>query len=114
MNDASREPGRSLIGFITGGNAPPVVLAPTNRGWMSATRGDWANRCLPLLIANQSGWELRTPSAFTATPDGAGERVPWQGDYTWGSHADGDAGPGDHRTRRDLCPFVQSPQDQSP
>ncbi len=58
---------RPLIGFTIGGNAPPVVPAPTNRGWMSATRGGWANRCLPLLIANQSGWELRTPSAFTAT-----------------------------------------------
>jgi Family of unknown function (DUF6065) len=260
MSEQFNGQARPLIGFITGGNAPPIVPAPTNRGWMSATRGGWANRCLPLLIANQSGWELRTPSAFSATwmggddpgslmitPDrrdpgqflpasnfgygiltwhlpilfrtppgydllvrgpanhpkdaisplegivetdwassvfsmnwkltrqhmpirfevdepicmivpqrrteleefapelrsiesdedlrrkyefflrsrqelgqaqastdaAAGERVPWQGDYTRGSHADGDTGPDDHRTRRDLRPFVQPPQDQT-
>jgi hypothetical protein len=67
MSDESTGPARPLIGFITGNNAPPIVPAPTNRSWMSATRGGWANRCLPLLIANQSGWELRNPSAFTAT-----------------------------------------------
>jgi Family of unknown function (DUF6065) len=253
MSDEPTRPSRPLIGFTTGGNAPPIGPAPTGRGWMSATRRGWANRCLPLLIANQSGWELRTPTAFTATwmggddpgalmiaPDrrdpgqflpasnfgygiltwhlpilfrtppgydllvrgpanhpkdaisplegivetdwassvfsmnwkltrqlmpvrfevdepicmivpqrrdeleefapelrpiesdedlrrkyefflrsrqemgqaqaatdaGAGERVPWQGDYTRGTHADGDTGPDDHRTRRDLRPFV--------
>ena len=26
----------------------------------------WANRCLPLLIANESGWILRNPVAFSA------------------------------------------------
>ena len=67
MSDESTRPARPLIGFITGDNAPPIIPAPTNRPWMSATRGGWANRCLPLLIANQSGWELRNPSAFTAT-----------------------------------------------
>ena len=34
---------------------------------MSETRKGWPNRCLPMLIANQSGWELRNPCAFTAT-----------------------------------------------
>jgi hypothetical protein len=259
MNDTASE--RPLIGFTTGGNAPAIVPSPTNRGWMSATRRGWANRCLPLLIANQSGWELRTPSAFTATwmggddpvslmitperrdpgqflpasnfgygiltwhlpilfrtppgydllvrgpanhpkdaisplegiietdwassvfsmnwkftrqlmpvrfevdepicmivpqrrgeleefaPElrpidsdedlrrkyefflrsrqemgqaqaardaGAGERVPWQGDYTRGSHADGDVGPDDHRNRRELRPFVHPQQGKTP
>ena len=254
MSDKSNSPARPLIGFLTGGNAPAIVAAPTSRDWMSATRRGWANRCLPLLIANQSGWELRNPSAFSATwmggddpgalmiapdrrdpgqllpasnfgygiltwhlpmlfrtPPGydllvrgpanhpkdaisplegivetdwasssfsmnwkftrqlmpvrfevdepicmivpqrrteleefapelrpiesddelrrkhefflrsrhevgqaqaatdmtAGERVPWQGDYTRGSHADGEAGAPDHRTRRDLRPFLQ-------
>jgi hypothetical protein len=67
MSDESIRPARPLIGFITGDNAPPIIAAPTNRPWMSATRGGWANRCLPLLIANQCGWELRNPSAFSAT-----------------------------------------------
>ena len=30
----------------------------------------WANRCLPLLIANQAGWALLNPAAFEATWSG--------------------------------------------
>jgi hypothetical protein len=67
MSDESNVPDRPLIGFITGDHAPPISPAPINRTWMSETRRGWANRCLPLLIANQGGWELRNPSAFTAT-----------------------------------------------
>ncbi|MEZ0353178.1 DUF6065 family protein [Mycobacterium sp. pR1184] len=61
---------RPLIGFITRDNAPPIGPAPISRAWMpemSKTRTGWPNRCLPMLIANQSGWELRNPCAFTAT-----------------------------------------------
>jgi hypothetical protein len=258
MSDEFTGPARPLIGFITAGNAPQIGPAPISRSWMSEMPLAWANRCLPLLIANQSGWELRNPTAFSATwtggqdrtgvmivPDkrdagqllpvsnfgygiltwhlpmlfrtpagydllvrgpanhpkdavsplegivetdwasssfsmswkftrqlmpvrfevdepicmivpqrraeleefapelrpiesdenlrrkhevflrsrheigqaqavtntAAGERVPWQGDYTRGSHADGEAGADDHRTRRDLRPFVD-PQQQ--
>src|SRR6201992_1976929 len=67
MSDESNVPDRPLIGFTTGVHAPPISPAPINRTWMSETRRGWANRCLPLLIANQGGWELRNPSAFTAT-----------------------------------------------
>jgi hypothetical protein len=42
-----------------------------------------------------------------ATNPAAGEQVPWQSDYTRGSHADGEAGAHDHQTRRHLRPFVQ-------
>ncbi|OBA58901.1 hypothetical protein A5647_19085 [Mycobacterium sp. 1100029.7] len=63
-------PARPLIGFITGENAPQIAPAPVHREWMTkqseADKG-WPSRCLPMLIANQSGWELRNPSAFTAT-----------------------------------------------
>jgi Family of unknown function (DUF6065) len=63
-------PTRPLIGFITGDNAPQIAPASVNREWMTkqseADQG-WPSRCLPMLIANQSGWELRNPSAFTAT-----------------------------------------------
>ena len=67
MSDESNVPDRPLIGFITSDHAPPIRPAPINRTWMSEMRGGWANRCLPLLIANQGGWELRNPSAFSAT-----------------------------------------------
>jgi hypothetical protein len=70
MGDKSSGPARPLIGFITRENAPQISPAPVSRTWMSKlsqTRKGWPNRCLPMLIANQSGWELRNPCAFTAT-----------------------------------------------
>ncbi|MCV7163621.1 DUF6065 family protein [Mycobacterium stomatepiae] len=70
MSDRSDGTSRPLIGFTTRDNAPPIVPAPIGRAWMpdmSKTRTGWPNRCLPMLIANQSGWELRNPCAFTAT-----------------------------------------------
>ncbi|MGO9509083.1 MAG: DUF6065 family protein, partial [Mycobacterium sp.] len=66
MSDKSNRPARPLIGFITGDNAPQITPAPVGRKWMSETVAGWPSRCLPMLIANQSGWELRNPSAFTA------------------------------------------------
>jgi Family of unknown function (DUF6065) len=70
MSDKSNGTARPLIGFITRDNAPQIGPAPINRTWMSEMaelRIGWPNRCLPMLIANQSGWELRNPCAFTAT-----------------------------------------------
>jgi Family of unknown function (DUF6065) len=70
VSDKSNGPGRPLIGFITGDNAPQIAPAPISRAWMSAqsdTGKGWPSRCLPMLVANQSGWELRNPCAFTAT-----------------------------------------------
>src|SRR5438067_1840025 len=34
----------------------PIVPAPSLRKWMDQTADRFAYRCLPLLIANQSGW----------------------------------------------------------
>lgn len=70
MSGESNWPARPLIGFITRDNAPPIAPAPISRTWMSEmseTRTGWPNRCLPMLVANQSGWELRNRCAFTAT-----------------------------------------------
>ena len=67
MSDQPNASARPLISFITGDNVPQFSPAAINRPWMSEMRRGWANRCLPMLIANQSGWELRNPSAFTAT-----------------------------------------------
>ena len=33
-----------------------LVTAPPGRDWMNATNERFANRCLPLLMANQAGW----------------------------------------------------------
>jgi len=75
MTEKSNSPTQPLIGFITGDHAPPISPAPINRTWMSQMGRGWPSRCLPLLIANQSGWELRNPSAFTATWMGGDDRT---------------------------------------
>lgn len=43
-----------------------IVPAPRWRGWMNAMEERWANRCLPLVVANESGWVLLNPVGFTA------------------------------------------------
>lgn len=64
----------ALIAFSTSeGPAPELVPGPIPREWMSETREAFANRCLPLLIANQSGWMVLSPYALRATWDGGEE-----------------------------------------
>jgi hypothetical protein len=41
--------------------------ADWQRDWMDATPNRFAYRCLPLTIANQTGWWIRNPVGFTAT-----------------------------------------------
>ena len=44
--------------------------AEWERTWMDATHNKFAYRCLPLTIANQTGWWLDNPVGFTAIWDG--------------------------------------------
>ena len=48
----------------------PLLPAPRARPWMNATNERFANRCLPLLIANQAGWILVSGHSL---------RVSWNG-----------------------------------
>jgi uncharacterized protein DUF6065 len=48
----------------------PLVPVASSRAWMDATPNRFASRCLPLLIANQSGWYLLNSHAFRATWNG--------------------------------------------
>lgn len=50
---------------------PGIEPASRWREWMNATPARNANRCLPLLMANESGWVLKNPAALTATWDGS-------------------------------------------
>lgn len=61
----------SLTAYHTPG-VPEVEIVPAARWreWMNRTSDRWANRCLPLLMANETGWSLLNPHAFTATWDG--------------------------------------------
>lgn len=51
----------------------PFGLHPSDSGrdWMDASASGFANRCLPLKIANAHGWDLVNPYAFTATWSGS-------------------------------------------
>jgi hypothetical protein len=43
-----------------------IVPASPSREWMDVTTAGWANRCLPLRIANQNGWFVLSDAAFEA------------------------------------------------
>lgn len=49
--------------------ATPLHIAPAapSRAWINALPKSFATRCLPLLMANQSGWHLLNPEPFRAT-----------------------------------------------
>ncbi len=47
-----------------------LVPAPINRDWMDATQSRFAYRCLPMTIANQAGWVIRSPCSFVARWNG--------------------------------------------
>jgi hypothetical protein len=60
-----------LVAFYT--DAPPdieIAPAPRWRDWMNATVMRNANRCLPLLAANEAGWVLLNPRRFRAVWSG--------------------------------------------
>jgi hypothetical protein len=49
---------------------PPLRTANRRREWMDDTQDRFAYRCLPLSIANQTGWEVLSPAGFTARWNG--------------------------------------------
>lgn len=53
--------------------SPELRPAQADRRWMDMTRERFAYRCIPLSIANASGWELALPFAFEAAWYGADE-----------------------------------------
>lgn len=50
-----------------------IVPAPTERDWMDDKTHGWANRCLPLRVANQAGWHILNDSEFVAEWSGQDE-----------------------------------------
>lgn len=52
-----------------------LAPAPKQRAWMNATPGGFANRCLPLTMANHAGWTIACPATFRAV---------WTGDVAPG------------------------------
>ena len=65
-----------LIAYrVSAGPGHELVPAPLARTWMSETRDGFANRCLPLLVANQAGWLITLPEGVRAVWNG-GDRLP--------------------------------------
>lgn len=48
----------------------PIVPCHADRDWIRAA-GQWPYKCLPLRMAAETGWEIRSPVAFTASWDGS-------------------------------------------
>jgi len=59
-----------LIAYRASAEPLPLRPAPSHRPWMDATDQRTAYRCLPMVIANQAGWELLCPVDFRAIWDG--------------------------------------------
>ncbi|MEO1197909.1 MAG: DUF6065 family protein [Pseudomonadota bacterium] len=51
--------------FKTVADPAPIVSGRPQRDWMDATPQRFAYRCLPLSIANSSGWEIRMRAGVT-------------------------------------------------
>jgi hypothetical protein len=63
---SEEETEHDFIAYRVAGRACGIRPAPFEREWMDATGERFAYRCLPLNIANAHGWELITPTGFTA------------------------------------------------
>lgn len=66
----AREAPLELLALSIADEPLAIRPAPVDRAWFAGEAAHFVKRCLPLLIANQSGWELLNPCAFTATWDG--------------------------------------------
>ncbi len=56
--------------FVLGDVAPDIVPGRPQRAWMEAFADRHPYRCLPLTMANSTGWEILCPMAFTAEWNG--------------------------------------------
>jgi hypothetical protein len=59
-----------LVAYRTSPSGVRIVPAPKARAWMDATTDRFANRCLPLRMANQAGWFVLNDRPFEAVWDG--------------------------------------------
>ena len=64
MNDVIKAP--QLRCYRLRDDAPALVPARSDRDWMDATDQRFAYRCIPLSIANASGWEILLPFSVEA------------------------------------------------
>ena len=63
-----------LIAHVAEGYQLDIQPARVDRDWMDAYSDGYAYGCLPMVMANQHGWEMRSPVAFTAIWNGGGNK----------------------------------------
>jgi len=65
--------------------APEIVPGTQRRAWMDAFPDRHAYRCLPLTMANSTGWEILCPVGLTVEWDGGmmEENIKIKGDEAW-------------------------------
>ncbi len=59
-----------LTAYRVSKSALELVTGEQRREWMDALPERFAYRCLPLLIANQAGWDLLSPTGFSVRWNG--------------------------------------------
>src|SRR3977135_4348131 len=59
-----------FVCFPLSAERPRIIAAPVERDWMDRTPGGFADRCLPLNIANAHGWLILNPVPFVAEWNG--------------------------------------------
>jgi hypothetical protein len=62
---------RQITAFATSSRRLHLIPASPNRHWMQQTQEHFANRCLPLRIANQVGWFILNDVDITAIWNGS-------------------------------------------
>lgn len=72
--DTSGLPPPGLICYRVRDDAPEIVPARAERAWMDLTHQRYAYRCIPLSIANASGWEILLPCSIEVNYFG-GDRI---------------------------------------
>lgn len=55
-----------LTAYAVSANPPALAPSSRHREWMDDSPGRFAYRCLPLVMANQHGWDVLCPAGFTA------------------------------------------------
>ena len=74
-------------------NSTSIRPAPRDRQWMDESHQKYAYRCLPMVMANQFGWEILSPQHIRATWDASPakeaitiETLAGDGRPLWSSH----------------------------
>jgi hypothetical protein len=73
-----------IVAYQVSGAPLQLRKGEPRRAWMDGTPARFAYRCLPLLIANQLGWDVLCPATFTATWSGGRDRSDIRVDWAEG------------------------------